>query len=86
MKNKLPNIQSVISLIVLILLIIMVYKYNKLEESSKEQYGRLSSITYQSLNQLDKKILDEFIFMEKDGLARPEVEKINSMIINKNIQ
>ena len=86
MKNKLPEIQLIVSLIVSISLMIMVYKNNKLEESSKEQYARLSSIAYQSLNKLDKEILNEFILMEKDGLTAEEIGKINSIIINKNIQ
>ena len=83
MKNKMPEIQLVISLLVSISLIFMTYQYTKLRETSEKEYARLSSITYQSLKKLDEKILDEFLILEKDGLSSEDVSQINSKILEK---
>ena len=83
MKNKMPEINLIISLIVSMSLIFMTYQFTKLKETSEKDYARLSSITYQSLKKLDEKILDEFLLLEKDGLSSDDVERINSKILNK---
>lgn len=83
MKNKIPEINLIISLIVSMSLIFMTYQFTKLKEQSEKDYARLSSITYQSLKKLDEKILDEFLLLEKDGLSSDDVKQINSKILNK---